>query len=676
MNNFSSPIAESLQKHHKIYRPDIDGLRAVAVLSVVIFHAFPSLLPGGFIGVDIFFVMSGYLISTILLESLNNKKFSFFDFYLRRAKRIFPSLIVILIFCYAVGWNILFPIEFKGLSKHILGGSIFLSNIVSFLENGYFDVSADFKPLLHLWSLGIEEQFYIVWPLVLWLCWKRKEIIKPLIVFCILLSFAVNVWTVNTNSNAAFYLPHMRFWELLIGSLLSYWTIFNKADLNRFTTKYANQLSWAGTIILSVSLALISRENAFPGWWAIMPTVATACLLLAGPDAWVNRNFLSLRPMIWIGLISFPLYLWHWPLMSFTRILLGEHVTTYMMCAIILASVLMAWLTYKFVEIPVRFGTFSNKSYYSLTGMLMVVGVVGLFSFIQEGKSGLPRQFVADNKIVLTAYDDGDLGKTIAGCGNEKKELDSRFSVCTSDMREAPKYVLIGDSKALALYPALIRTSEPGNRWAIIGGNGSKGPVAPIISKENIYKTYQKAATLAIDKALANPAFEKIVIVAATRGIFSLNNDYSIADLETSKNYDIAFAAVKKFTQELLLAGKPIIFVVDNPTFKDPSECLPRNLRPAFVNKFVNHFEKPGCTIKMEDQVKLSRKYRNLLEQVRQLDPKLISIFDPTEILCDATTGYCSIEKNGRLLYGYTDHVSDYGAGLVARELNGYLQSN
>lgn len=134
MNNFSSPIAESLQKHHKIYRPDIDGLRAVAVLCVVIFHAFPSLLPGGFIGVDIFFVMSGYLISTILFESLNNKKFSFFDFYLRRAKRIFPSLIVILIFCYVVGWYILFPIEFKGLSKHILGGSIFLSNIVSFLE--------------------------------------------------------------------------------------------------------------------------------------------------------------------------------------------------------------------------------------------------------------------------------------------------------------------------------------------------------------------------------------------------------------------------------------------------------------------------------------------------------------------------------------------------------------
>lgn len=673
MTNFSSPIAESLQKHHKVYRPDIDGLRAVAVLCVVIFHAFPSLLPGGFIGVDIFFVMSGYLISTIIFESLINCKFSFFEFYLRRAKRIFPSLIVILFFCYVVGWNILFSLEFKGLSKHIFSGSIFLSNMASFMESGYFDVSADFKPLLHLWSLGIEEQFYIVWPLVLWLSWKRKANFKYVIILCIFLSFALNLWTVNKNTNAAFYLPHMRFWELLIGSLLAYYTVFEKTETSRLAARYSGKLSMIGAILLIISLVFISKEKAFPGWWALVPTVATACLIMAGPTAWINRKLLSLDWMVWIGLISFPLYLWHWPLMSFVRILLDGHVSAYMMCLVIITSVLMSWLTYEFIETPIRFGEFSKRSYYALTGLLMLTGMVGLFSFYMEGKGGMPRGFLSDNKLATSGYDGGDLGQTIPGCGQGKKQLDSEFSVCSSDKREVPRYVVVGDSKALALYPALVRTSETDKRWSMIGGNGAKGAVIPLVSDEDLYTGYQKSVNIALDKVLANPDFEKIVVVAATRAIFSLSNDYSIEDLETNKNYDIALAGVKRFTQKLLSSGKPIIFVVDNPTFKDPIQCLSRRLHPEFIDKFINNFDKLGCNIKIEDQIKLSRKYRKLLEQVRLMDQKMISIFDSTESLCDSTTGYCSMTKNGRLLYGYTDHISDYGAGLVAQDLKKYM---
>jgi peptidoglycan/LPS O-acetylase OafA/YrhL len=676
MTNYSSPIADSLQKHHKKYRPDIDGLRAVAVICVVIFHGFPSLLPGGFVGVDIFFVMSGFLISTILFESLIEKKFTFFGFYLRRAKRIFPSLIVILVVCYIIGWNILFPSEMRGLSKHILGGSIFLSNFVSFLENGYFDVSADFKPLLHLWSLGIEEQFYILWPLILWLSWKKKSIIKTFIIAAIVLSFSLNIFTVHTNSNAAFYLPHMRFWELLIGSLMAYLTIFEKEKTAGFSNKYANQLSILGAIFLVISLIFISNENAFPGWWALLPTIAAAALIMAGPEAWVNRNILSLPLMIWFGLISFPLYLWHWPLLSFARILFGENTTPQIIFAMISLAVLMAWLTYKFVETPIRFGTFENKSYYSLTAILAVIGAVGLFSFKQEGQKGLPRAFIATNPVSISAYDGGDMGETIAGCGPNKMTLDSTFSVCAKDRREDPKYILLGDSKALALFPALVRTSGQGGRWALVGGNGLQGPVAPIISTDKIYEVYQKSAAAAIDKILANPVFEKIVIVAATRGIFSLNNVYSIEDLETSKNFDVALAGVQNFTKQLLRAGKPIVFVMDNPTFRDPDQCLPRKLRPEIFDQFVNGKDRQECSIKIADQLRLSRRYRDLLEQVKALDPTLISILDTTDTLCDRITGYCSMTKNGRVLYGYTDHVSDYGAGLIGKKLNDYVSAH
>lgn len=675
MTSYSNPIAESMIKHHKKYRPDIDGLRAVAVLCVVIFHGFPYFLPGGFVGVDIFFVMSGFLISTILFESLIDKKFSFFDFYLRRAKRIFPSLIFVLVFCYFIGWNFLFPNEFKGLSKHIFGGAIFLSNFVSFLENGYFDVSADFKPLLHLWSLGIEEQFYIIWPLVLWFSWKKNISLKLIVLFAIAISFLFNIWNVETNSNAAFYLPHMRFWELLIGAFLAYLTIFEKDKTSQFTKRYADQLSLLGTLTLLIALICITKEAAFPGWWALLPTFSTACLIMAGPNAWINRKILSMRIMIWFGLISFPLYLWHWPLLSFARILWHDHVSTQLICCLILLSIIMAWLTYKFIETPIRFGKSSNRSYYSLTALLMTIGAIGIYSFDQEGKGGLPRSFLADNAVSISGYDGGYQGQTIAGCGKNRIDLDVNFSICTSDRRDKPRYALIGDSKALALYPGLIRTSNENGRWALIGGNGRSGPVAPILSDEKIYEDYQKNAIAAVEKIAANPEFETIVIVAATRGIFSLNNIYSIDDLEENKNFDIALAGVQNFTRKVLLTGKMIVFVIDNPTFKDPKDCLPRRLHPDFVDKFINGNGNVECKVKISDQIKAAKKYRQLLLKVKDLNPEKIRIFDTTDILCDTVSASCSMTKNGRLLYGYSDHISDYAAGLIGRKLNRYLNA-
>lgn len=673
MNKYSNPIAESMLEHHKKYRPDIDGLRAVAVLCVVIFHGFPNYLPGGFVGVDIFFVMSGFLISTILFESLIDEKFSFFDFYLRRAKRIFPSLIFVLVFCYFFGWHFLFPNEFKGLNKHIFGGAIFLSNFVSFLENGYFDVTADLKPLLHLWSLGIEEQFYIIWPLVLWLSWKKNINLKLVILSGIAISFSLNVWNAEADSNAVFYMPHMRFWELLIGAFLAYLSIFEKVRTFRFTKRYADQLSLLGTLTLLIALICITKEAVFPGWWALLPTFATACLIMAGPDAWINRKILSTRLMIWFGLISFPLYLWHWPLLSFARILWHGHVNTNLICCLILLSIIMAWLTYKFIETPIRFGKSSKKNYYSLTALLMIIGAIGIFSFFKEGKGGLPRSFLADNAVSISGYDGGYQGQIVAGCGQNRTDLDVNFSICTSDRRDKPRYALIGDSKALALYPGLIRTSDKNGRWSLIGGNGRNGPVTPILSNEKIYEDYQKNAIAAVAKIAANPEFETVVIAAATRGIFSLNNIYSIDDLEENKNFDIALAGVQNFTRKILLTGKTIVFVIDNPTFKDPNDCLPRRLHPEFFDKIINGNVKVECKMKIADQIKSAKKYRELLLKVKDLNPEKIRIFDTTDILCDTASESCSMTKNGRLLYGYTDHISDYAAGLVGRKLNQYL---
>ena len=220
--------------HHE-YRPDIDGLRAVAVLSVVAFHAFPEFVPGGFVGVDIFFVISGFLISGIIFEGLDTGTFSLAEFYRRRVRRIFPALTIVLLACLVAGWFTLLPDEYEQLAEHTVAGAGFLSNVELWKEAGYFDTSSDHKPLLHLWSLGIEEQFYLVWPACLLLLWKRKRNVMGAVALLAALSFGINVLRVHAHTSSTFYLPVTRFWELLLGCLLAHYTLFTsgRAEIGR-----------------------------------------------------------------------------------------------------------------------------------------------------------------------------------------------------------------------------------------------------------------------------------------------------------------------------------------------------------------------------------------------------------------------------------------------------------
>lgn len=205
------------------YRSDIDGLRALAVLAVLAFHALPTVLPGGFVGVDIFFVISGYLISSILYSSLQHQQFSLLDFYSRRIRRIFPALITVFIACFAMGWYFFYADEFINLGRHMIASAAFIQNWMLASESGYFDTSAEIKPFLHLWSLGVEEQFYIVWPLLLWGAWKLRINLLKLTFLCLVVSFAWNIYELYfAQSTIAFYLPQVRFWELLIGAVLAY----------------------------------------------------------------------------------------------------------------------------------------------------------------------------------------------------------------------------------------------------------------------------------------------------------------------------------------------------------------------------------------------------------------------------------------------------------------------
>ena len=390
----------TVQKKHLLhprYRPDIDGLRAIAILGVVAFHAFPDLLQGGFIGVDIFFVISGFLITSIIFDNLEKGTFSFSEFYARRIRRIFPALIFVLLVCFIFGWLVLLGDELNQLSKHIAASAAFISNFVLWNEAGYFDTSSETKPLLHLWSLAIEEQFYIVWPLLLWLTWKLKINFLIIITIITFFSLILNIIGVNQDPVATFYSPQTRFWELLCGALLSWLYLYKKEALlniknnidnffyrlmqahrKKGTSLFSNILSCTGLFFLIYGFWKINEELDFPGIWALLPVIGTMLVISAGANTWPNRILLSNKILVWFGLISYPLYLWHWPILSLGRIINHETPSIKFRLLAIVISVFFSWITVKLIERPFRFGNNGvTKKVIVLCTLLFALGTSG-----------------------------------------------------------------------------------------------------------------------------------------------------------------------------------------------------------------------------------------------------------------------------------------------------------
>lgn len=368
-----------------LYRADIDGLRAVAVLSVIGFHAFPKWIPGGFVGVDIFFVISGFLISAIIFQGVSRGTFSFTDFYARRIKRIFPALLLVLITCLTFSAYSAFTPELIQIARHVAAGAGFVSNIVLSREFGYFDTSSELKPLLHLWSLGVEEQYYIIWPLLVAAFYTRPQRLLLIVWICLLGSFAYGVYRVEHQPIVAFFLPTTRFWELMVGSLLAYvylvhgglieWLTQLRPISVRAGARLQDSLAIGGMTLILYSMIWITRDDPFPGLWALPPTIGALFIIAAGPRAWLNRSVLTSRLCAFFGLISYPLYLWHWPLLSFLKINRGGELTGTVTLTAICAAVLLAWLTFRFIERPIRFS--SSRTFPTTALLCLLMALVG-----------------------------------------------------------------------------------------------------------------------------------------------------------------------------------------------------------------------------------------------------------------------------------------------------------
>jgi len=337
-----------------IYRHDIDGLRALAIIGVVLFHFFPKTFPGGFVGVDVFFVISGYLITSIVAKKVHQSEFYFYEFYQRRILRIFPALSVVVIFLIALAHLNFTSREYVDLGKELIGASTFSSNFLYWSQIGYFDKASDLKPLLHLWSLAIEEQFYIFWPAFIALTLKRKHFFSY-ICSIIILSFLLCIYFSFQDQNFAFYMPFTRFWEIILGGFVSLF----ESDIRKkikFTTEY---LSLAGLFLLAYLFFSTFMSNTFPGYIALLPCFATLLILSLSPGNYLY-NILSNSIFKFFGHISYPLYLWHWVLLSSLRIFQNNKPTTQELWVALILSVLLSWLTYELVEKKIKRLTHSN----------------------------------------------------------------------------------------------------------------------------------------------------------------------------------------------------------------------------------------------------------------------------------------------------------------------------
>jgi peptidoglycan/LPS O-acetylase OafA/YrhL len=423
------------------YRADIDGLRAIAVLSVIGFHASQSLIPGGFVGVDIFFVISGFLIASLILEKLNDGTFGFLEFYGRRIRRLFPALTVVLLTTLILGWFTLFPAEFAALGRNTLAGAAFVANIQTYSEIGYFDAPAATKPLLHLWSLGVEEQFYFIFPAVLLLAYRCRAVV-PTFALLGILSFGLNIALVYRYPAFTFYLPVTRFWEFVAGALLAGGARDRAADRAAPAALVKSRrdiIAVAGTALIVAGVGF-TRAESFPGWWALLPVIGSACVIGAGPQAWVNRKVLANPGLVSVGLISYPLYLWHWPLLVIGRTVMGvydnEHARTTTVIAVVLTFVL-SWLTYRFIELPSRARKPAVSARAIVAGCSSSLVAVAFLGFAVLLGNGLPDRYPKDLQVLITPRDVRYL------------------AVDETKKSEGPLLVTYGDSHADQLLPGL-----------------------------------------------------------------------------------------------------------------------------------------------------------------------------------------------------------------------------
>ncbi|WP_417326778.1 acyltransferase family protein [Halarcobacter sp.] len=656
MKNFIPIVNHSLK-----YNPSIDGLRGIAISLVLLFHIWPEYFSFGYIGVDIFFVLSGYLITQIIYTKLESNSFSLKEFYRNRIRRIFPSLIIVLTVVMTFGYFFMFPSELEQLGKHIKSSAFFYENFRLMGEVGYWDESAALKPLLHFWSLAIEEQFYIFWPLILIVLYKiRINIVYTLFILFIILFFIPIITEIDR-----FYHTLSRAWELALGGLIfiisyRYKKIFEV--FNRYKI-----LIYLGFFI---SILLSYNNNTFDIFKTFNVVLFSGLLVLSLSHE-KSKTIFSNSILVFIGLISFPLYLWHYVLISYTHIFRFE-IDILIGLLLIILSILLSYFTYRYIEIYAR----SKNSYIFAFGLFIIVLGIGILGNYISKKDGLPNRTYLElnknfEKQFIRTSAQNDLGESLTTKILGYKPTNDYIKSTSDDMIN--KYVLIiGDSHAHTSYPGFSEEFKKYGYESILLANSGCQPYIGAGKGKNINelkKCQQKIDEIyTVIKEFKN--IEKIIFISrGTKTIeqlgFGLVDDGAkksninyIEYFTNSKTYNHKeeyYKKVKDTFKYLNTLKKPIYYMLENPELGfHPKSCMTRPFE----------FFPKQCSIKYKKYFERQYEYRtktiNLVQKY-----KSISILDPEKLYCDSK--YCYAIKDEKMLYADDDHHSVDGSILQAK---------
>ncbi len=484
------------------YRPEIDGLRALAVVPVVLFHAGVSALSGGFVGVDVFFVISGFLITGIIHREMVERRFSLATFYQRRARRILPNLLAVMTVATLVALVLLIPVDLKRYGQSVIAALGFAANIYFWFRTGYFEGASGQLPLLHIWSLGVEEQYYVFFPLVLLLLVARHpKRLTAIVCGLLVLSLALAVWQVRSAPDAAFYLPFARWWELMIGSLLAIGAI---PQIGARLARQIIALLGFGAIIAAI--LLYTDATPFPGFAALAPCLGAAAIIhCARAREGLIGRLLASEPMRWTGLVSYSLYLWHWPVIVFVRYALQRNLAPIEIVGVVFTTLVLALAAYWLVEKPMRRATLAMPRLLVLVGSGCAILVLAGLAI--EATSGLPERYPASVRRLALATQ--DINPERERCDTPSLARITAGKVCTIGVPGTPRFALIGDSFGDALAPGVDRAAREAGVSGIVVTVGG----CAIMSGVGNSPRCRQIADATIALVARTPSIERVVLI-------------------------------------------------------------------------------------------------------------------------------------------------------------------
>jgi len=653
------------------YRGEIDGLRAVAVLPVILFHAGFDLLSGGFAGVDVFFVISGYLITSIILSDLQRGSFSILEFYERRARRILPALFVMMAVCSVFAWRWLLPQDMKGYAQSLVAVPMFASNVLFWKTSNYFDTAAELKPLLHTWSLAVEEQYYVIFPLLLLLTWRLgKSRMVALLVVLAAASLVVAQWGAEAAPTANFYLLPSRGWELLAGAFIAFY--FSVQARVALAQPMRDLAGWLGLLLIAYAMFGFDSRTPYPSLFTLVPVVGAALIILFADAETSIGQMLGSKPLRGIGMISYSAYLWHQPLLAFAKYRMPNPPDQLECAGLVIGSLVLAYLSWKYVETPFRKKGVSRKTVLSYAALgCMLFTTAGMAGHLNKGYAS--RFPGIQDLLAIKTVDNSECHVL----GRRTAEQIRRGDMCKVGSAPNPGLAVIGDSHAGALFESLGRyhAQEPFSFYAISGGFCA--PLQHFRFIGNLVDC-EEVTTAAFQRIIDTPTINTVVLFAEwanyTKGnrddgngkipAPSLMADVIGAAVTPAENATIFERSLRRTVKALQDAGKRVLIIKAVPEFHQ------RVFDSVAKQTIYTYGPLTYPTISRSDYSERNKEVQSAFSRLTGVE-----FIDPSSLFCSDTVCF-SADARKRILFSDTNHVNEYGGDLIAAALIRRLTAN